>query len=74
MSVIKTFMSSKNGIIILSIIWGLGLATIFRKVCDGRNCIIIKGPRPDHVNGKIYSFNNKCYKYNAINTSCKVQK
>ena len=33
----------KYGKIIISIIWGLGLAALFRRVCKGRNCIVIKG-------------------------------
>jgi len=33
----------KYGKIIISVIWGLGLAALFRRVCEGRNCIVIKG-------------------------------
>ena len=32
------------GKIFISIILGLGLATLFRKVCNDRNCIIFKAP------------------------------
>lgn len=61
---------SDTGRIILSIIWGLGLAMLFRRVCKGRNCIIIKGPKPSEMEGKIYKFNNKCYKYTSETTHC----
>jgi hypothetical protein len=70
MGILNNFNSSKEGRIILSIIWGFGLAAIFRKACKGRNCIVIRGPEPEEMHNKIYSFDNKCYKYRAVNTSC----
>ncbi len=59
--------------IILSILWGLGLSTLFRRACRNRSCIIIRGPRPLDMEGKIYSFDNKCYIYKARLTECPVE-
>ena len=63
------FFNSKNGQIIISIIWGLGLAALFRKVCEGRNCIVIKAEKPKKIKDKIFKYENSCYKYypEAIN-------
>jgi hypothetical protein len=58
--------------ILISFIWGLGVAIFFRRSCKGRNCIIIKGPKPEDMDNKIFSFNDKCYKYTAKTTSCKA--
>ena len=68
---ISNLLSTREGKIILSIIWGLGLSALFRRACKGRTCIIIKGPKPDEMHNKIYKFDNKCYKYTAVNTKCK---
>ncbi len=68
---LQKFTSTSEGKIILSIIWGLGLSALFRKACKGRSCIIIKGPKPEEMNNKIYLFDEKCYKYSAVNTTCK---
>ena len=68
---INNFLNSKNGRILISIVWGLGLAALFRKVCKGRNCLIVRGPHPMQVTNKIYKFNNKCYRYSTQNISCK---
>ena len=62
---------SDEGKIIISCIWGLGLASLFRQVCKGRQCIVIEGPKPEEMNNKIYDFEGKCYKYTAKNVSCK---
>ena len=49
MGVLNNILKDKYGKIIISVIWGFGLATIFRRICKGRNCIVIKGPKPAEV-------------------------
>ena len=74
MGIIDDFIGSKKGRIIISIIWGLGLATLFRKVCKGRNCIVLRAPDPNEIKGKIYRFDDKCYKFDPKITTCKNKK
>lgn len=57
--------------ILISIIWGLGIACLFRKVCKGRDCIIYKAPDPNYVKNNIWKFNNKCYKFNTEAVKCR---
>ena len=40
----KRLINTSLGKIIISIMLGLGLATLFRKVCKDKNCITFKGP------------------------------
>jgi hypothetical protein len=70
MSFIDNMLSSKEGRIVLSIIWGLGLATLFRKVCVGRSCIVIKAPNLKKIENNVYGFDGKCYKFNPEITKC----
>ena len=72
MSVITKIINDENGIILISIIWGLGLSALFRKVCKGRNCIIVKGVNPKKIENKIFKVNNKCIKFNSEITSCNL--
>lgn len=58
--------------IILGIIWGFGLACIFRSACNGRKCIIYKAPKPKDIENSIYSHDEKCYKYEPITTECNI--
>lgn len=67
---LKRFVSSEPGKILISIILGLGLSTLFRKTCNDMSCIMFKGVSPEKVNNKIYKFNNKCYKYKNEAVSC----
>lgn len=68
---IKDLKKNYYGKMIISIILGLGLSALFRKVCNERECLVIKGPNIDEVESNIYNFDGKCYKYKAYATSCK---
>ena len=70
MKIDSIFFKNENTKIILGIIWGLGIACIFRLACEGRKCIIYKSPNPIEVKNKVYSYKEKCYVYNTIDTKC----
>lgn len=62
---------SRLGIIIISIIWGLGLSTLFNRACQGRNCYIVKGPNIEDTSKKYYNYGTeKCYQYYPVITKC----
>ena len=53
--------------IIISIIWGIGLACLFRKVCKN-NCIIVKAPA--NMDKYVEHVDNKCYKFTKNDIAC----
>ncbi len=63
-------LEKKETKILISIIWGLGIACLFRKVCNDRSCIVYKAPNPDYVKNNIWKFNNKCYKFDTNTVKC----
>ena len=63
-------LDTKKYKIIVSIILGLGIATLFRRACEGRNCIIIKGKSPAAVEKNSYRYKDKCYKYKSVSAKC----
>jgi len=62
-NIFTNILKSRDVKIVFSIIWGLGLASLFRRVCKGRNCIIYRAPSPETIGGKTFGFNSKCYNY-----------
>jgi|UniRef100_A0A6C0J8P5 hypothetical protein len=68
---IDNLYKTRTGRYIISIILGLGISALFRKVCNDRDCLIINGPPSNEIEGNIYDFDSKCYKYRVKNTSCK---
>ena len=61
---------SENGKIIMSIILGLGFASMFRSVCMRNDCVIIKGPKFADVENSQYKIGDKCYSYNPHPVNC----
>ena len=52
-------LNTKLGVFFISIILGLGLATLFRKVCNDKSCIIFNGPIISDFEDKIYEYDAK---------------
>lgn len=55
---------------IVSIILGLGLASLFRKACKERNCLVFKGPNIEKLKDNIYKYESKCYKFKENTSKC----
>lgn len=71
---IQDLLENKVGQIILSVILGLGLATLFRQVCSGNNCILIKSPDLKELDKYYYKIDSQCYKYKPYASSCDIDK
>jgi len=68
--------SKRPMIVLLSIVWGLGLATLFASVSNNRNCIIVRGELPSDIEQKIFQYpdlENKCYTYKSYLTPCETE-
>ena len=71
---LRRLIYSDIGKYIISILLGLGLATLFRKVCKDRNCIVFKAPNIKKIKNQIFKFENKCYKFIESIEKCDAQK
>ena len=71
---IERILHGKIGKIFMSVLLGLGLATLFRKVCKNRDCIVFYAPNIEKIKGKIFKFNDKCYTFKEKITKCKPNK
>ena len=67
-------LTSRTGQIIISVILGMGLAIMFSGACAGRNCVVVRGPNPTQIEGKIYNYNNECYNFKPYMSACSIKK
>jgi YHS domain-containing protein len=67
---LKRLLNTPTGVFFISILLGLGLATLFYKACDGKQCINFNGPLIDEIDGKTYKFGEECYKYTFHSAPC----
>lgn len=67
---LKRLIYSDVGRIVISIILGLGLATLFRRVCRERNCLVFHAPQMNKIKGQIFKFKDKCYQFKEEIEKC----
>ena len=61
---------SSVGRIVLSIILGLGLATLFRRTCHALDCFSFRAPPWDEVSKTTYRYGDKCYQFKPRAAPC----
>ena len=66
------FIHSERGKIIMSVLLGFGLASLFRTVCKDNNCLTFNAPPLDEFKDKIYKNKGKCVKYVPVATKCSL--
>lgn len=71
---VKRLLYTPVGKVIISIIFGLGIAALFYKVCDDKSCITFRGPMISEVEGKITQYGEECYKNEVITVPCDKSK
>lgn len=67
---LMNFLKTDRGKIVISCILGLGLASLFRKVCKNDNCIIINAPPEEAIKDKVFKSEDKCVTYEKEETKC----
>ena len=71
---LKVVLQTDKGKMLISVILGLCLATLFRKSCGDKECIEFKGPALKDVKGKVYNYENQCYQFSPNPVKCSSEK
>ena len=64
------FIHSSASRVIFGIIMGLGLSSLFRKTCHGRNCMVFKAPDMEETKKMTFKYDGKCFAYNVNSAKC----
>lgn len=64
------FVHTETGKILMSLLLGFGLASLFRNVCKDKDCLTFHAPPLEQIKDKIYKTSGKCVKYNSVPTKC----
>lgn len=67
------FVHTETGKIIMSVLLGFGLASLFRTVCKDKNCLSFHAPPLDDIKDKIYKTEDKCVQYVPVPTKCSLR-
>jgi len=64
------FVHTETGKIIMSILLGFGLASLFRTVCKDKDCLLFYAPPLEKIKDKVYKNSDNCVKYTPVPTKC----
>lgn len=67
-------MHTRFGQIIISIILGIGLASLFRRSCHEEGCFSFRSPKTSEVESSTYLHGGSCYKFKAETKKCESEK
>mgnify|MGYP001344092935 CR=1 FL=1 len=76
-NIINNLFYTDVGRILLSIIIGLGIASLFRQICDSKDCYKFIGPEHNNIKNQIFSYDSdksKCFLLNRKNVQCNQNK
>lgn len=71
---LRRLIYSEVGKYVMSILLGLGLATLFRRVCNDRSCLVFHAPHINKIKGQIFDFDGKCYTFEEKAERCDQNK
>ena len=71
---LRRLIYSDVGRYIISILLGLGLATLFRKACNDRSCLVFHAPHINKIKGQVFDFEGKCFAFEEKAERCNKNK
>jgi hypothetical protein len=71
---LKQAIHTDKGKLLISVLLGLGIATLFRKSCTDKECIQFKGPKLSDVKETVYNYDNQCYQFKPNPVKCSTDK
>lgn len=71
--IVDRLLYNKTGQICVSVLLGLGLASIFRKVCDDNQCRVLRAAPLANIKNKVFKVDDKCVKYIPYSVACKTK-
>ena len=69
---LENFLHGDVGRVMVSVVLGLGLATFFKRQCQGDRCVVHRPPPPEDVQGKTFRLDatEACYVFDPVPVAC----
>ena len=67
---LESFLKVPGLATLISFVIGFGIAAIFRPLCKGPDCLVVRGPPVNEIRGSVYQFGSKCVEFIAKAVEC----
>lgn len=55
---------------LISLLLGFGIAAIFRPLCNGPDCVVVRGPPINDIRDSVYQIGKQCVEFKAKPIAC----
>ena len=55
---------------LISFVLGIGIAAMFRPICKGPECVLMRGPPIQEIRDAVYQFGTKCVEFKPRAVEC----
>jgi hypothetical protein len=66
----QEILNSRRTSILISVLLGFGLATLFKRKCRSPDCYVFKGPHHTKIMDNVFKMGGRCYNYDKQHKSC----
>ena len=70
-SKVSQMLHTSYGRLVISVLLGLGLASLFKKTCNSKSCYKFVAPNVSEITSSVYSHGDSCYTFKPITVQCK---
>ena len=67
---VKELVNAPGVAVFLSFMFGLGVAAMFRPLCKGPDCVVVRGPPVNDIRDAVYQFGTKCIEFKTNAMEC----
>ena len=66
----SAWLDNKNVGLMVSCVLGFGLAALFRPMCKGPDCVVLRGPPVSQIRDAVYQIGSKCHEFKPKVVEC----
>lgn len=66
----EAWIENKQVATFISCVLGFGIAALFRPVCKGPDCVILRGPPLSQIRNAVYQIGSKCHEFKPKVVEC----
>jgi hypothetical protein len=70
MKSVEEFLNTPGIPTFISLILGIGVAAMFRPLCNGPDCLVIRGPPVNDIRGSVFQFGKQCVEFKTKPIAC----
>jgi hypothetical protein len=67
---LMTYMKYDGIATFISFMMGIGIAAMFRPLCKGPDCVVMRGPPVQDVRNSVYQFGKRCVEFRPTTIEC----